>query len=153
MLLQDVIDLAETGASVHANMRQVLNENEKCAATNIKLFVTLSRFDSLQHFTNRYVRLEPRLSHPSAASTDAKALRQMAAEAEAWVNENDGKFIVARQRLLVIRVHALALAGVFVRSNKSNRLCRQKDCTSMAAARSRPWLARRRRSKCAAKRD
>lgn len=26
---QDVIDLAETGASVHANMRQVLNENEK----------------------------------------------------------------------------------------------------------------------------
>lgn len=26
---QDVIDLAETGSSVHANMKQVLNENEK----------------------------------------------------------------------------------------------------------------------------
>ncbi len=73
---QEVVDLAESGESVHNNMRQVLNENEK------------------------YVRLEPRLSKPSAASTDAKQLRQMAAEAEAWVNENDHRFMVARQRLL-----------------------------------------------------
>jgi predicted acylesterase/phospholipase RssA/PII-like signaling protein len=73
---QEVVDLAETGESVHNNMRQVLKENEK------------------------YVRLEPTLSKPSAASTDAKQLRQMAAEAEAWVNDNDAKFLVARQRLL-----------------------------------------------------
>jgi hypothetical protein len=42
---QDVIDLADTGLSVHNNMRQVLNENEK------------------------YVRLEPELSKPWANST------------------------------------------------------------------------------------
>jgi hypothetical protein len=48
----------------------------------------------------RYVRLEAQLSHPGGSSIEAKALRQMAAEAEAWVNEHEEKFVIARQRLL-----------------------------------------------------
>lgn len=59
------------------------------------------------------------MSHPAAASTDAKALRQMAAEAEAWVNQNDAKFVVARQRLLVRALVVFALAS----TNTKIRLC------------------------------